>query len=295
MIDLSTLPPPEALPLVDAEAIYARKKDALLALAPELAGVLALEMEPLTKYLQRDAWDEYVLRQGWNDRTRAMLLAFATGADLDHLAALFGVRRLMLVAGNLASVPPVEPVMEADADLRRRIQLAPDAMSVAGPRGAYVAHALAAHPDVKDVSVTSPAPGVVRLHVLARSGDGAPGGAVLAAVLAAVNAETVRPLTDQVDVVPASLVNVAIEATIVLMEGPSSATVMAAVDAALDAYLDAQRRLGGDITRSGLMAALHQSGVHRVTLAQPAADVLLGVHQAPKITSVTLAPGGRDA
>jgi phage-related baseplate assembly protein/phage baseplate assembly protein W len=279
----------------DVEAIFARKRDDLLALAPELAGVLALESEPLTKYLQRDAWDEYVLRQAYNDRTRAMLLAFATAGDLDHLAALFGVQRQVVVPGDATAIPPVPPVMESDTDLRRRVQLAPDALSVAGPRGAYVAHALAADPDVKDVAVTSPSPGLVRVHVLARSGDGAPSPELLSLVVAAVNAETVRPLTDQVEVVAAALVNVAIEATIVLMEGPSSAAVMSAVDSALDAYLDAQRRLGGDITRSGLMAALHQSGVHRVTLTQPAADVLLATHQAPKITSVTLAPGGRDA
>jgi phage-related baseplate assembly protein len=293
-IDLSALPPPQVIEPLDVAAILARKTARLIELAPQLAPVLALASEPLVKFLELEAYDEFMLRARINDAARGVLLATATGADLDNLAALYGLTRKVLIPAQPLAVPPVAAVMEADSDFRRRIQLAPDALSVAGPRGAYVARALSAHADVADASVSSPSPGVVRVAVLARSGDGAPAPAVLAAVLAALSHETVRPLTDQVEVVGAVLVPVAVQAVLVLREGPSAQTVMDAAEAALDAYLASQRRLGGDVTLSGLMAALHQPGVHRVQLVQPTADLLLASHQAPRVTAVTLSVGGRD-
>ena len=62
--------------------------------------------------------------------------------------------------------------MESDPDFRRRIQLAPEGFSVAGPEGAYIFHALSADPGVLDACATSPSPGEVVVTVLARAGDG---------------------------------------------------------------------------------------------------------------------------
>lgn len=291
-IDLSALPAPRVIEALDVSAILARKTAALEALAPELAAVLQIQSEPLVKFLELEAYDEFMLRARINDAARGVLLATATGPDLDNLAALYGVVRLVLAAAQPNATPPSAAVLETDADFRRRVQLAPDGLSVAGPRGAYVFHALSAHADVKDAAASSPAPGVVRVSVLSRSGGGAASPAVLDAVAAAL--ADVRPLTDQVEVVAASLVPVTVTATLVLQHGPSAELVMAAAGTALDAYLDRQTRLGGDITISGLMAALHQPGVHRVALASPSADVTIGAHLAPQIGAVTLIPGGRD-
>src|SRR3546814_19943147 len=76
--------------------------------------------------------------------------AYATGADLDNLAALLGVTRFELEPGD--SVLGIPAVMESDSDLRRRLVLAPEGYSVAGHEGAYIFHALSAHPDVLDAS-----------------------------------------------------------------------------------------------------------------------------------------------
>ncbi|NIK10165.1 phage-related baseplate assembly protein [Xanthomonas arboricola] len=99
------------------------------------------------------------------------MLAFATGTNLDHLGALLGVARLVLDPGQPEN--GIAPTYESDVAFRRRIQLAPEGFSVAGPEGAYIYHALSAAADVMDASATSPAPGQVLVTVQSRTGDGA--------------------------------------------------------------------------------------------------------------------------
>ena len=114
------------------------------------------EAEPVYAPLQVCAYRELQIRQRNNDSNRAVMLAYAVGADLDHLGALLGVARLELDPGDsLRSIPPT---FESDVEFRRRIQLAPEGFSVAGPEGAYMFHALSADPDVLDASATSPSP-----------------------------------------------------------------------------------------------------------------------------------------
>jgi phage-related baseplate assembly protein len=191
-------------------------------------------------------------------------------------------------------VPPVLPTLESDADLRRRAQLALEGFSTAGPEGAYVFHALSAAADVLDVSAVSPSPGDVLVTVLSRTGSGAAPAPLLATVAAALNADDVRPLCDNVVVQSAAIVSYAITATLYFFPGPDSAVVMAAAQAAATAYASAQHRIGRDVTLSGLFAALHQPGVQRVVLTSPAATLTIGSGQASWCTAITLTNGGVD-
>lgn len=293
-IDLSLLPVPDVVETLDFEAILAAMKADLITRAPELASVLALESEPAVKLLQVAAYREVLIRARVNDAAQAVTLARAVGTDLDNLAALFGVVRLVVNPGDPLAVPPVAPVLESDADLRRRAQLALEGFSTAGPEGAYVFHALSADADVLDVSATSPGPGDVLVTVLSRMGSGAAGAPLLATVAAALNADDVRPLCDNVVVQSASIVSYAITATLYFHPGPDSAVVMAAAQAAATAYAAAQHRLGRDVTISGLHAALHQPGVQRVVLASPSATLTIGAGQASWCTAITLTNGGVD-
>jgi len=260
-IDLSLLPVPDVVETLDYEVILAAMKADLAARAPDLAAVLALE---------------------------------ATGTDLDNLAALFGVARLVISPGNPSAVPPVAPTLESDADLRRRAQLALEGFSTAGPEGAYVFHALSADADVLDVSATSPSAGDVLVTVLSRTGSGTAPAPLLATVQAALNADDVRPLCDNVVVQSAAIVSYAITATLYFYPGPDSAVVMAAAQAAATAYAAAQHRIGRDVTISGLHAALHQPGVQRVVLTSPSAALTIGSAQASWCTAITLINGGVD-
>lgn len=72
------------------------------------------------------------------------MLPYALGADLDNLAAFFGVERQLVDPGNPRAWPPEPPVWEEDDRFRRRIQLALEGYSTAGPAGAYLFHAFSA-------------------------------------------------------------------------------------------------------------------------------------------------------
>ena len=221
-------------------------------------------------------------------------MAYATGADLDHLAAFFGVSRALVSAGDPQAQPPIPPTYESDARLRARAQLALEGYTSAGPVGAYVFHALSASPRVKDVQVQSPLPGDVLVTVLATDADGTPDAALIAAVDAALNGEEVRPLTDRVTVQAATVQPYSVEAALTFYSGPDAATVTAAALAAVTAYADAHHRLGHDITRSGLIAALHQPGVQNVLLTAPAADIVVDATEAAYCTAIDIQDAGVD-
>ncbi|KPU83533.1 baseplate assembly protein [Marinosulfonomonas sp. PRT-SC04] len=294
-INLADLPAPDVVETLDYESILADLKADLVMRHPDLAEALSLESEPVVKLLEVVAYREIVLRQRVNDAARANMLAFSVGADLENLGALFGVVRGVIQEADPSAIPPMPAIVEDDTRLRTRIQLALEGFSTAGPVGAYIFWGLSASPDVKDVGVTSPAPGQVEITVLSRIGDGAPSGALIATVASALNADDVRPLTDQVFVKAATITAYSVEASLTLYDGPDSALVVAAANAAVATYVETNHRLGRDITVSGLHAALHQSGVQNVALAAPAASLVIAADTAAHCTSITITFGGRDA
>lgn len=292
LIDMSKLPAPAVVQVPAFEAILAGLKADMAAAYPPAADVLALESEPLTKWLERLAYQLVVERSARNDSAHAVMLAYAQGADLDHLGAFFGVQRLVVTQANPNAMPAVPQVMEDDDSFRARIQLAPRGYSVAGPVGAYVFHAKSADGQVLDAAATSPSPGRVVVSVLARAGSGVPGADLLAKVLAAVNADDVRPLTDEVVVQAAGIVPYAIAATVYTLPGPDASSVLAAIQQRIAAYAESMHRIGRQPTLSGIYAALHIEGVARVQLASPAADVAVGPTQASYCTGIAITFGG---
>lgn len=297
LIDLSQLPAPTVVESLDFETILAANQALLLSLYPAeeqdaLAQTLQLESEPLNKLLQAFAYRELLLRARINDAAQAVMLSYAAGADLDQIGANFHVTRLLISAADPDALPPVEAVWEADSDFRRRIQMALDGLSVAGPASAYQFHALSADGRVLDVGVTSPEPGEVVVAVLSREGDGTASAELITAVTSAINADDIRPLTDHVTVQTAIIHPYSVEATLYVYPGPDSSVVMANAQAALEAYVAQVHRIGRDVPRSGLYAALHQAGVQRVELVSPADDLAIYDDEAAWCQSITLTLGG---
>jgi phage-related baseplate assembly protein len=289
-VDLSQLAPPNVVEPLDFETIFA---DMLADLQLRDTTFTALvESDPAFKILQVAAYRELLLRQRINDAGQAVMLAYAIGADLDHIAARYDVERLLIQQGDPDAIPPTPDIYEADDDLRKRVQLSMESYTTAGSVGSYTYHALSASGDVKDVNVTSLTPGTVNVAVLSYTADGTPPQATIDAVVAALNAETVRPLCDTVSVQAATIVNYAITATLKLFAGVGQAQVLANAQAAAEAYAVNQHKLGLDVTRSGIFAALHQAGVQNVTLTAPAADLVMDWNQAAYCTGVTLTFGG---
>ncbi|MDN4591256.1 baseplate assembly protein [Xenophilus aerolatus] len=289
-LDMTLLPPPAVIEVLDFEAILQDHKAQFQTLCAE-AGLdysLLLESDPITKLLELGAYREMLMRQRINDAAKACMLAYAVGTDLDHQAANLGVQRLLITPADLNANPPVPAVYESDDRLRERAQLALEGITTAGPRESYRFHALSASALVADVGVDSPAPGTVRVTVLATDPSGVPTDQLLDSVRAALSEEDVRPLCDLVTVQGPEIIESAITATLHLKPGPAGQVGAAAASAALEKWLADIRRLGAGLPRSGIDAALHQAGMNRVDLTVPAADILCDRTQWVRVTSINL-------
>lgn len=288
-IDLSQVRPPDVVEALDLDALAAAWRARAELDLPEIAD-LDSEADPAAKWMRTGAYREGLLRERVNEAARAVMLATAQGADLENLAALFGLRRETLVEADPDRDPPREEVLESDERLRRRAQLFPSSISSAGPASAYRFHALGASPLVKDVAVTSPAPGRVRLAVLAEivkpRDTGAASAELVAAVKAALSDETVRPMGDQLTVESARIVSYSIQAVLKIGSGPDSSTVLAAARESVAAAALAAHRLGAGSPRSALIAALHVPGAASVDLQKPATDISVSAVEAARAQKI---------
>jgi len=97
-----------------------------------------------------------------------------------------------------------------------------------------------------------------------------------------------------VTVQAAEIIPYAVEATLHLYPGPEAEPILAAAQAKLANYVTAQRRIGRDIRRSALFAALHVDGVQRVELTEPVADVVISQNQAAYCTATSVSLGAED-
>ncbi|HDR2158949.1 TPA: baseplate assembly protein [Enterobacter cancerogenus] len=299
IVDLSLLAAPDVVEEVDYEMLLAERKATFVSLFPEdqqeaVARTLTLESEPIVKLLEENVYREVIWRQRVNEAARAVMLAYAAGSDLDQIGANSNVARLVIRPADNTTFPPTPAVMEADTDYRLRIQQAPEGLSVAGSTGAYQFHGRSADGRVADISVISPEPACVTVSVLSRENNGTASEDLIAAVRNALNDEDVRPVADRVTVQSANIVNYKIDASLFLYPGPEREPVLNAAKARLQAYITAQHRLGRDIRKSAIYAALHVEGVQRVELAAPAVDIVLDETQASWCSEYSVTVGGSD-
>lgn len=273
-INLSGLTPPDIIETLDYEAIVTAMRNDLVERFPLIAGVIDLESEPARKLIEAFAYREMRLRARINDAARAVLLASSYGTNLDHLGALFATAR---------------QEGEDDERFRRRIQLAPEAFSVAGPEGAYQYHALTVAPWARDVSAVSRRPGVVRVTVLKEGVNPTPSLAERETIRLHLKSEAIRPLTDVVEVLAPIIRQTRIVARLTLYPGPDAQVVRQRALAAVTTWVEKNRMLGMNLRRSALFAALHQEGVHAVDLVSPADDLVLDVTEVYAIDGIEVA------
>lgn len=322
MIDLASLPEPALVSTPDFEAIYQQKLARFQQLYPEHTA--AVESDAVVKLLELSAYDALLHDVRINDAGRATMLAYARGTDLDHRAADYDVQRLLLVPADPDADPPVEAVWESDDRLRLRCQMAFDALSVAGSRGAYVFHTLSAAAGIADVSVAAPQfevvpvpdsvraqlpagafvlacsdsagleapmPGDVAITVLAAADSPQSSADLVERARQALSAEDVRPLTDRPRVSAGQPLPFRVVASLAIAPGPDAALVLKEARARLDSVVAGARLLGAQLSRSALYAALHVSGVVSVDLQQPAADIRCDQRQFPHCEAVELSKG----
>jgi phage-related baseplate assembly protein len=218
------------------------------------------------------------------DRT-AEIPAGGLSVDVPATCAEAGQKGNGLVPGQISKMVdplPIKSVVnvstsilgadeEVDDPYRERIQLAPERFSVAGPRGAYMYHTLAAHQDIAACAVWSPKPGTVDVRPVLAGGE-LPPEDLLAIVREHLNDERVRPLTDTVIVAAPEPVEYAVEGgwTLLRSNAPLAESIKARVAAAVEEYRMWQRSLPGrDINPTRLIALMERAGAKSVTLESP--------------------------
>lgn len=300
IIDLNNLPVPKVVQELSYETLLAQRKAKFLSLQENddmrqhWQARLQLESEPVVKLLEENAYLELLLRTHINESAKAVMLAYATGSDLDQLGALFGIKRLIIQAEDLNAHPPIPTQYEDDERFRTRIQMSLEGLTTAGSRASYEFHALSTSAKIKDVDVTSPTAGTVKVAILSTEGQGTADSDLINAVKEQLNAEHIRPLTDTVLVESAVILPYEIRATLTLYPSVLESVIMANVNQAITRYVNKQHLLGIDITLSGIYSALHQEGVQNVKLTQPLEDLIVQPHQAAYCSQIQINVGGRD-
>ena len=274
--DLASLPTPAVIETLSFETIFSELQTEFQSRYPDYSALLA--SDPAVKLLEVAAYREVLLRNRINTAAKASLLAFATGSDLDHLAAFYGVTRLM---------------DETDEGLRLRTRQRIIGFANAGGAAHYRYWALSASPEVSDVEVDSPEPGRVRISVLAKGEEQTVSNAVLNAVRAVVLRDDIRVLTDTVEVVAAELMPVTVHARLWLYPDAPLET-LAAIQAVFASTLAAYAGLGWDLTRSWIVGQLQRAGVHKVELLSPTTDIRVAANQAVRLASLNLDFAGRE-
>lgn len=292
IIDLSQYPAPPVLETLEYEEIFAEIREEFLALFPaseedaaalgvpsraKMDLLLGQEGNLISKMAQSYAYHAMQLRARVNDASKARMVAYATGADLDHVAVRWGVTRRE---------------GEIDGVFRDRIILAIGSYQATGTEGHYATVGMAAHPEVKDVSFTTPSKGQLRVSVLSTVGDGTPSAEVLAAVSDALQRS--KRLTDELIIQAPAVITYQIEASIYCYGDVDTEKVRSAAEQAAQAYADARHALGHDVTTSGLHGALHQPGVQRAVIHSPALPLTIEDDQAAYCTGVTVTYEGND-
>lgn len=124
-MQLLDLPAPEVIEVFDFESIKQRKLDLVTSiLANKGIKYIPSESDDLMTMIEADAYEDMLLRTRINNAVKGGLLAFAKGADLDHLgASRYGVLRLEGAKPYASFTFNLSIALSYDVNLPRGMQL----------------------------------------------------------------------------------------------------------------------------------------------------------------------------
>lgn len=313
--DLSQLPAPDVVDLLDYESLLEERKSAYNGLQPlliqdgqpvlleatlvqtdtetywkvpvdENAGLyyVDLDSDPATRLLQADVYRELLFRNRVNKAAQATMIAYAVGADLDHLAATSGLHRLVVSVAT----DTTDAVMESDTALRRRVQYVLEGYARGGSQGWYLLNTLSASGLVKDAFVYSPAPCEIEITILSYEGDGTASAELLATVRDYINQRYSRVLGDLVTVKSAEIIHYSLSAELYFLEGASSNLVVSNIKSAWLSYRADNEQIGRFVAESAVFSKLHQPGVYRAVVSSPVLPVVVSSQQSAYCDGVRL-------
>ncbi|MEP4032686.1 baseplate J/gp47 family protein [Roseibium polysiphoniae] len=281
MIDLSQLPDPEVIETLDYETIVSDLKSDLKIRLQALDinwDVDGLETDPAVILLETAAYRELLLRNRINVVAQDQILAFASGNGLDHLGSFYGLSRIQ---------------DEDDTRFQERVQLAIVGRSPGGTEDRFRGICLGASLAVRDVAIwTEGRDPTIHVGVLSTDIGGAADAALLATVTEALEASSVRLVSDRYEV--KSAVRKTVDVTLEIRISPTaSSSLLDEMPDHVVAARESENLLGLDLTRAWLSKTTMVSGVTNVTVVFPAADEVAGSNEAIAIGSVTIQDGGR--
>ena len=300
-VDFSQLPEPNLIQELDYESIFNERKEKFIALYPateqnQWRTILNRESDPVVKVLQENAYLELLYRNKCNADARSLLLAYAEGSDLDHLALTeYGLIRLIVTPADNSVVPPSPAIYESDERLRERCLLSFDGMNTAGSANAYRYFALSADGRVDGIKVKSDEETPCFLDIVITQVDSENGEAseeLIQIVQTALDPDTVRPVGDRPTVKSSIATNYQIEASLYVGKNAEDALLLEAANIRLDKYIKNAQKNGESIYLSAIYAALHVDGIERVQIISPTADLVMDNYHHPYCTTKSITVGG---
>lgn len=285
IIDYASLPEPSVKEALDYETELADKK-ALLQERFE-SWDADVESDPALKLLEVSAYDAVIERQRVNDAAVAVMLPWATGDDLDNLAAIFNKTR------NTITDDDGEETEESDSAFKERILGSWAELTNAGTPDSYTAHAKNADEGVKDAKAECAGGGLVTTYLLSYDDNGTASDTLIATVQDYLDSDDIRQLCSTNTVTSAAIEEYSITAELEIADTAIESTVLAEAEENVQAYVDSVHYLESMVSESALYAALHLEGVLNVQLGNSSLDdafttIETDASTAPYCTSITI-------
>lgn len=165
---------------------------------------------------------------------------------------------------------------EDDESLRQRIYIAPASYSTAGPEDSYEYYVREYNPNVVNVHITSPEPGVVNIRYLLDEGM-IPGDESIHGLQNYLEQANVRPLTDDVRVMAPDIVTYDLDVTYYINQSDQNRAnvIQQKVNQAIDEYEMWQKtEIGRDINPDVLLEKIISAGAKRAIIQSPLFTVI---------------------
>ncbi|OTG65924.1 baseplate assembly protein [Acinetobacter silvestris] len=302
-VDFSQLPIPDLIQEIDFDTIYKIRKEKFIALheaseQESVRNILNRESDPVVKILQENAYLELLYINKCNADVRSLLLAYASGSDLDHLALTeYGLIRLIIAPADNSVVPPLPAIYESDERLKERCLLSWDSLNTAGSINAYKFFTLSADGRVHGIKVRSDPAQPFLLDILISQIDSANAEAteeLVAIVQKALDPEEVRPVCDRPTVRSSIAQNYQIRARLFVGKNAEDSLLLDAANIRIDSYIQKTIKNGSSVRLSALYAALHVDGISRVVIDSPMADIEIDDYHHAFCTAKNISIGGTE-
>lgn len=179
---------------------------------------------------------------------------------------------------------------EDDESFRKRIILAPEKLSNAGTKYAYIFHVFAYSPEIIDVCVTSPSPGVVNISCILKDGE-IPSAEFNSELQEYISSEKIRALTDTVTVIPVEVINYSIDIEYKILKEHASLTTRIADDItnAVNEFIEETKsKIGKNVLPEQLYHKIMSvQGVYEANIVDPS-KIYLTDHQLAVCSSINI-------